>query len=80
MKGYIKNNTPKQINFIGCVVEIYKNSKNITGRETSKIFTAYHIYEFLYDYYEAMHIMSPNWIVEEIDEIIKNYKLKNTPI
>jgi hypothetical protein len=46
-------------------------------RDASIIFTKYHIYEFLYEFYEALHIMSPNNIVEDIDGIIKNYKLKN---
>jgi hypothetical protein len=70
MDKVIENTTQKEINFIAFCVEIYKNSKKISGQAASIIFTKYHIYEFLYECYGAMHTTTPEYIIEELDEII----------
>ena len=38
----------KQGNFLIYCVEIYKNTKDLTGKQVAELFTRYHVWEHVY--------------------------------
>lgn len=58
--------------FIAFCLEMYKNAHNLTGNETSDIFSRYGVMEFLADNYDVIHTQSPAWILDEINDVIKS--------
>lgn len=58
--------------FIAFCSEIYKNAHSLRGEEVSEIFSKHEILTYLADNYDVLHTQSPAWILEEIDELIKN--------
>lgn len=69
-----RNQTDNIAYFIAFCVEIYKNAHNIIGAEVSTIFTRHGVMEFLANNYEVLHTQSPQWILDEIDEVIKYHE------
>ena len=57
--------------FIAFCNEMYKNAHSLTGKTVSRIFTRCGIMKYLADNYDVLHTQSPNWILEEIDDLIK---------
>lgn len=56
--------------FIAFCIEIYKNSHNISGAETSAVFSNHGVMEYLSDNYDVLHTQSPNWILADIEDFI----------
>ena len=61
----------KELQFIIYCIEEYKNAKNLTGKEIINLFEKYHLYEYIKDFYEVLHVTGPKYIVEDIDLYIK---------
>lgn len=62
----------KELQFIIYCIEEYKNAKNLTGKEIINLFEKYHLYEYIKDFYEVLHVTGPKYIVEDIDLYIKS--------
>lgn len=62
----------KELQFIIYCIEEYKNAKNLTGKEIINLFEKYHLYEYIKDFYEVLHITGPKYIVEDIDLYVKS--------
>lgn len=62
----------KELQFIIYCIEEYKNAKNLTGKEIINLFEKYHLYEYIKDFYEVLHLIGPKYIVEDIDLYIKS--------
>lgn len=62
----------KKLQFIIYCIEEYKNAKNLTGKEIINLFEKYHLYEYIKDFYEVLHLTGPKYIVEDIDLYIKS--------
>lgn len=62
----------KKLQFIIYCIEEYKNAKNMTGKEIINLFEKYHLYEYIKDFYEVLHVTGPKYIVEDIDLYIKS--------
>ncbi len=62
----------KELQFIIYCIEEYKNAKNLTGKEIINLFEKYHLYEYIKDFYEVLHLTGPKYIVEDIDLYIKS--------
>jgi hypothetical protein len=60
----------KEIKFLIYCIEIYKESKQMNGSELVEIFSKYHIFEFLYDTYDSLHMTNREYICEEIDIVL----------
>ena len=43
----------------------------LTGREVSKLFNRYQVWEYIYSCFEALHTTGANYIVDDIDQFIK---------
>ena len=50
--------------------ELYKSAKNMTGKQVSDLFTKYHVWDYIYSCFEALHTTGANYIVNDIDEYI----------
>lgn len=61
----------KQGDFLIYCIEIYKSSKNLTGKQVSELFSRFDVWDYIYTCYQALHTTGANYIVEDIDLYIK---------
>lgn len=61
----------RQGNFLVYCTELYKSSKNLTGKQVSELFTHYRVWDYIYSCFEALHTTGANYIVQDIDLFIK---------
>ena len=52
-------------------VETYKKAKHLTGKQVAALFTHYHVWDYVYSCFEALHITGANYIAEDIDLYIE---------
>ena len=57
--------------FIIFCAEQYKAAKHLTGKQLSELFGKYHVWEYLYSCFEALHTTGTNYIIEDIDLYIR---------
>ena len=60
--------------FILFCLEAYKNEKKITGKEVLSEFEKYNVFDFLSNFHDILHTQSMKYIIDEINEFIKNRK------
>ena len=53
-------------------VEEYKNQKGMTGKDVMTLFNKYSVFEYIQDFYEALHTTGTRYIVNDIDLYIKS--------
>lgn len=58
-------------NFLIYCTEQYKFQKKLTGRQVCILFNQYHVWEYIYSCFEALHTTGENYIVADIDAFIK---------
>jgi hypothetical protein len=56
--------------FLIYCIEIYKTAHKMSGREVMQIFTQYGILDYIIEYYGALHTTGPEYIIEDINELI----------
>lgn len=61
----------KEGNFLIYCIEQYKSVKNLTGKQVSKLFSSYRVWEYIFSCFEALHTTGVNYIVEDIDLYIE---------
>lgn len=61
----------KQGDFLIYCIEIYKSLKNMTGKQVSELFSRFDVWDYIYTCYQALHTTGANYIVEDIDQYIK---------
>ena len=59
-------------NFLIYCADIYKDNKGLSGKELSQLFNKYNIWNFIYECYEPLHTTGELYIINDIDEFIKN--------
>ena len=57
--------------FLVYCLEIYKASKQMTGKQVIEIFKCHGVTEYILSCYEALHTMGTNYIVEDIDLFVE---------
>ena len=60
----------KESNFLIYCMERYRHFKGFSGAEVAKTFDKYGIYNDITKYFEALHTMGDNYIVQDIDDYI----------
>ena len=71
MDGIIK---PKgEVWFLASCVEIYKDAKGLTGQDAYNYLQKTRAVDFIIECWEGLHMTSPSYIVESIDEYILNH-------
>ncbi|MCL2219299.1 MAG: DUF3791 domain-containing protein [Chitinispirillia bacterium] len=76
------NNIPKpegKIWFLASCVELYKDQKGMTGGETWKYLRQTGAAAFITDCWEGLHTTGPEYIVDSIDEYIRNNDARSGP-
>ena len=58
--------------FLSFCIEQYKVHKGLSGSETMKLFDDYGITDYLVNNYDVLHTQGAQWIMQDIDEIIKS--------
>lgn len=57
----------KETNFLIYCIELYKNAKNLTGKQVIALFDRYHITDYIISYFEALHTTGEKYIINDID-------------
>lgn len=65
----------RQGDFLIYCIEQYKSAKNLTGKQVAKLFSHYHVWDYIYSCFEALHTTGTNYIVEDIDLYIASRRL-----
>lgn len=60
----------KEATFLIYCIEIYKNAKDLSGRQVMSLFSQYNVLEYIVNYFEALHTTGENYIVNDIDMYI----------
>ena len=64
---------PGEIWFLASCVEIYKREKGLSGREAYAYMSRTGADDFIVQCWEGLHMTSPRYIVDSIDEYIKSH-------
>ena len=62
----------KEADFLIYCMERYRYLKKLSGADVAKIFEKNDIYGYIKKYFEALHTMGDNYIVQDIDDYIAN--------
>ena len=62
----------KETTFLIYCMERYRYDKGLSGADVAKIFDRYGIYEYVTKYFEVLHTMGDEYIVEDIDNYISS--------
>jgi hypothetical protein len=57
--------------FLVYCVEIYKTAYKINGKQVMKLFNKYGINEYIINCYDALHTTGPEYIIEDISELLE---------
>ena len=60
----------KESQFLIFCIEMYKQAKNLSGKEVITLFNRYRVSEYIISCYEALHTTGTQYIVEDIDRYI----------
>lgn len=60
--------------FLSFCIEQYKNSARIKGEEALNILQQTGALDYLERNYNVLHTQSPQWIIEEITEFVKEHQ------
>ena len=67
--------TNKDITYIiSFCIEQYMNAKGISEKEAMDTFNKHKVLDYLCQHFEVLHTQSRQWLVEEIDEVIKQQR------
>ncbi len=63
--------------FLAFSIEQYKHHKGISGEEAMSRLSEAGVLEHLADFYDVMHQHGARWLMQEIDEMVENNRLKS---
>ena len=63
--------------FLSFCIEQYMNDKGLNREQTMTLFSGYDILDYLAAHFEILHTQNRQWIIEDIDEYIRNRKEKS---
>lgn len=58
--------------FVAFCMEAYKNEHKMSGKDVSLLFDRHKVKEYLFKHYDILHTQGMPWILEEIEEKIKD--------
>ncbi len=65
--------------FLSFCIEQYKAHRELSGSETMQLFDKYAVTDYLVDNYEVLHTQSAQWLVEDIDDFLKDKAYETVP-
>lgn len=60
----------KEIKFLIYCLERYRYLKTLSGKDVTILFAQYGIFDYIMKYFDSLHTMGDNYIVNDIDEYI----------
>ncbi len=57
----------KEMNFAIFCLESYKLYRNLSGKDVSKLFTDYEVFDYIVEFYDVLHTTGENYINNDID-------------
>lgn len=64
----------KESDFLIYCMERYRHFKELSGADVAKIFDEYGIYGYISKYFESLHTMGDQCIVQDIDDYISSIR------
>jgi len=64
----------KESDFLIYCMERYRHFKELSGADVTKIFDEYGIYGYISKYFESLHTMGDQCIVQDIDDYISSIR------
>lgn len=58
--------------YVTFCIEQYKRYKNISGEEAMQTLSDSGVLEYLEEHYDALHLESTDWVLKDIDELVKS--------
>ena len=67
------DNVEYKINeFVIFCLESYKEKESLPGKEVYDLFEKYKVFDYLRDGYDMLHTQGSEWLMNDIDEYLKN--------
>lgn len=60
----------KETNFVIYCMERYRHFKGLSGADVARLFEQCGIYSYIVRYYEALHTMGDQYIIQDIEDHI----------
>ena len=67
----------RESKFLIYCMERYRYFKGLSGEEAARLFDKYDVYSYIEKYFEALHTMGDNYIVQDIDGYISSVLQKS---
>ena len=64
----------KEAKFLVYCMERYRHFEGLSGSEVAELFEKYGIYDYITKYFEALHTMGDDYIIQDIDDYINSIK------
>lgn len=58
--------------FLIYCLERYRYAKHLSGKEAAKLFKKYDLYSYIMRYFESLHTMGEQYIIQDIDAYISD--------
>jgi hypothetical protein len=62
----------KECRFLIYCLEIYRSSKNLTGKQVMDLFKQYRVTDYIIAYYESLHTTGRQYTIDDIDLYIES--------
>ena len=70
----MKSEAEETAQFVSFCIEQYAKAKKIRTEDVVNLFEEYGITEHFCEFYDVLHTHGHNWLIEEIDKMIKSRK------
>jgi hypothetical protein len=60
----------KRVNYLAFCVEVYKNARDLDGKQVYALFSKYALFDYIYDLYEILHVHGTKYMLEELDSYL----------
>ena len=70
----MKSEVEEKAQFVSFCIEQYAKAKKIRTEDAVNLFEEYGITEHFCEFYDVLHTHGHNWLIEEIDKMIKSRK------
>jgi len=70
----MKSEVEEKAQFVSFCIEQYAKAKKIRTEDVVNLFEEYGITEHFCEFYDVLHTHGHNWLIEEIDKMIKSRK------
>ena len=64
----------KEAKFLVYCMERYRHFEGLSGSEVAELFEKYGIYDYITKYFEALHTLGDDYIIQDIDDYINSIK------